>query len=242
VSAPTHRSPAQVATAALRSLGDARYVRRIAFASPPPVTRQHTGWFPHAQPPKNALWAYVASSPAHGLLPKQVAEWEAALLTGALRDDMCAAGKAPLVGWTVGGSIAGVSDSAQALGQRFPNQSRARFLLRLALVGEQYGFTVTEARLLRPRQLAPLVVVRTDRPRKSFVKDVAAIMALLDPRNGQAITFEGFFFAAEDGKGPFVSVDDVYRGQVMGGQWSWSPCVYPYAHSEPATIGRKQRC
>ena len=33
--------------------------------------------------------------------------------------------------------------------------------------------------------------------------------------------------------GPFVRIENVYRGEVEGGQWSWNRCVYPYAHSEP---------
>lgn len=230
--APTHGTPARIASALLARFGDRRYVERIVFASPPPVTRQHTGWFPHAQPPQDALWAYVAVSQPNGLIAKQVAEWEASLVTGALRDEICAAGRAPLVGWRADGQT-GVSDSAQALGQRFPAQSRAVFMRRLALVGERYGFGVVSVRFLRPLQAAPLVVVRTSRPRKEFVKDVVPIMQLLDPRDGQAVTFEGFFFAAEDAKGPFVSVFDVYRGQVMGGQWAWDPCELPYPHSAP---------
>jgi hypothetical protein len=107
----------------------------------------------------------------------------------------------------------------------------------VALIGRRYGFAVRQLRLLRPRQLAPLLVVRTGRDRKAFVRDVAAIMKLLDPTsNGPgktALTFEGFFFEAEDAHGPFVRVDDHYRGETEGGQWSWNRCVYPYSHSEP---------
>ena len=51
------------------------------------------------------------------------------------------------------------------------------------------------------------------------------------------MTFEGFFFEAVDARGPFAAVDDIYRGQTAGGQWSWSRCVYPYPHSEP--VGAK---
>ena len=51
--------------------------------------------------------------------------------------------------------------------------------------------------------------------------DVPAIMRLLDPIRSAgtqtAVTFEGIY----------------YRGEVMGGQWSWNRCVYPYEHSEP---------
>jgi len=105
-------------------------------------------------------------------------------------------------------------------------------LPQLASATDSVPFSI---RLLRPRELAPIVLVRTDRDRKAFIHDVPAIMNLLDPRSlskrGVALSFEGFFFEAQDGKGPFVRVDDVYRGEVMGGQWSGVPGdVYPYPH------------
>jgi hypothetical protein len=166
-----------------------------------------------------------------------VAQWEAALVEGALRDDFCAAGGAPLVGWTLGRGGIGVSDGTQALGQRFPNPSPADFRRRVQLVGRRYGFTVDELRLLRPRQLAPLLVVRTLRDRTAFVHDIPQIMKLLDPISTlpgpSAITFEGFFFEATDARGPFARVENVYRGETEGGEWSWDRCVYPYPHSQP---------
>jgi hypothetical protein len=66
------------------------------------------------------------------------------------------------------------------------------------------------------------------------------IMALLDPvasaQVRSAATFEGSLLEARDAKGPFVGVRNTYRGEVMGGQWSWSPCWYPYEHSQ---LGQK---
>ena len=62
-------------------------------------------------------------------------------------------------------------------------------------------------------------------------------MKLLDPvssgNGATAVTFEGFFLEARDARGPFVRVENVYRGETEGGQWSWNRCAYPYAHSEP---------
>jgi hypothetical protein len=66
-------------------------------------------------------------------------------------------------------------------------------------------------------------------------------MRLLDPSrpaaHTTAITFEGFYLEAEDQLGPFVSVENVYRGEVMGGQWAATPRLYPYPHREPVTAG-----
>jgi hypothetical protein len=246
VTSPSGLAPAAVLRRLLTRFGDRRFVRRIELASPPPrVSRHLKGWFAGQRPPGDALWAYLAvpalAQRAHVAAEAgMIAEWEASLVGGAIRDELCAAGGPPLVGWTVvGGGAGGVSDLGQALGQRFPNPSPAAFRSRLRAVGRRFGFTVESLRLLRPLQLAPLLVVRTGRDRKALVRDVPAIMRLLDPvasgRRQPAVTFEGFFFEARDGRGAFVRVENVYRGQVEGGQWSWNRCVYPYAHSEPVS-------
>lgn len=232
---PHPLTPRTIVQRLLARLGDRRYVVRIELGVPPPITLQHLrGYFAGARPPADAVWAYVAAPAA---ARTTVAQWEADLVVGGLRDDFCAAGGAPLVGWTIGHGGIGLSDRAQALEQQFPNPSPAAFRARVDLVGRRYGFAVEELRLLRPRQLAPLLVVRTDRDRKAFVHDVPAIMKLLDPvtngRTGGAVTFEGFFFQAVDARGAFVRVDNVDRGQTEGGEWSWNRCVYPYPHSEP---------
>ena len=187
-------SPARLAQLLLQRFGDRRYVRRIVFAGPAPNTLRHLkGYYGGVQPPFDARWAYISVVPGEQV----VASWEANLVAGGLRDDLCAAGGAPLVG--------------------------------VAEVDHHLG--------LRPRQLAPLLVVQTDRNRKDFVADVQAILALLDPTTSShgatALTFEGFFFEARDAKGPFVRTENVYRGEVEGGEWSWSRCAHPFQHSEP---------
>jgi hypothetical protein len=227
-------SPARLAQLLLQRFGDRRYVRRVLFAGPPPITLSHVkGYYGGVRPPFDAQWAYISVR----LGRQMVASWEANLVAGGLRDDLCAAGGAPLVGWTTGRDGMRVADQNYALEQRFPNPTAQAFRRRVQLVGKRYGFRVASLRLLRPRQLAPLVVVQTDRNRKAFVADVPAILALLDPTTSgpgaTALSFEGFFFEARDAKGPFVRTENVYRGEVEGGEWSWSRCVYPFQHSEP---------
>jgi hypothetical protein len=159
--------------------------------------------------------------------------WEVQLLEGALRDEFCAAGGRPLVGWSVSRVGRGVSDPNFAFGQRFPNPKPAAFRARVAAIGRRYGFEIVSLRLLRPLGYAPMLVVSTDRDRKTFVHDVPAIVALLNPTSpgaqSAAATFEGYFLEARDAKGPFVRVDGAERGAGMGGQWSWNRCVYPYS-------------
>ena len=260
--APSYRShvarqsPAQIVSHVLAMLGDRRYVHRAALGSPPPLTLEHLkGWYSGARPPANALWAYIAAPESVVALPvhasanaaraSELAQWETSLVEGALRDEFCAAGGRPLVGFYVSGTTEGVSDQGQALGQRFPNPSATSFRERVAAVGRRYGFRIESLQLLHPLQLAPLLIVKTTRPRKAFVGDVPAIMRLLDPirnaGNNTAVTFEGFFFEVDDAAGPFVRVENVYRGETEGGEWSWNPCVYPYPHSEPMTLGHN-RC
>lgn len=240
-------APQVLADRVLAQLGDRRFVTRIVVGRVPRLVREHSGYFNHGKPPRNALWAWFAvprmslqyktPPPSPVIQANSIAEWEAQLVWGALRDAFCANGGAPLVGWSVGGHPYGVSDAANALGQRFPNPSHAAFVARAAAVGRRYGFSVVRVRWLTPRQAAPIVVVRTDRARKAFVGDVGEIVQLLDPRQSSrtrtAVTFEGFYFEGTDAKGPFVSTFDAYRGTNEGGEWSWNPCVYPYAHSTP---------
>jgi hypothetical protein len=238
--------PREILRRVLARFGDRSLVRRVELGPPPPVTFMHLkGWFDNERPPRDALWAYIAAPAAVRTLPEHptpkelrdfmVAGWEVALLEGALRDEFCAAGGRPLVGWSVSRIGRGVSDRTFApLGQRFPNPKPAVFRARVAAVGRRYGFEVVSLRPLRPLGYAPLLVVSTDRDRKKFVHDVPAIVALLNPTSATAkhvaSTFEGLFLEARDGKGAFVRLDTAQRGIGMGGQWSWNRCVYPYAH------------
>jgi len=240
------RSPQAVVASVLAGLGDRRFVKRVEIAPVPRLVREHQGYFKQ-KPPRDALWAWLdvprmslqyKSAPAPAVVQaNSLADWEAQLVWGALRDAFCANGGAPLVGWSVAGHPSGVSDALNPLGQRFPSPPRGVFMARARAVGRAFGFDVVSVRWLRARQAAPIVVVRTERKRKAFVADVEKIVQLLDPRksvgNRTATTFEGFYFEALDAKGPFTSVENVYRGEVMGGEWSWSPCVTPYPHSGP---------
>jgi hypothetical protein len=236
--------PRELVRRLLERFGDRSVVQAITLGSPPPHRRlRHV--FPGQRPPPDALWAYISAPKAVEITSRRptaeevaastLARWQTTLVGGALRDDFCRAGAKSLVGWSIAGQPGGgVSDGTFALNQRFPNPSRHEFRQRVALVGKRYGFRATSIRFLRPRELAPIVVVETDRDRKKFVADVAAIMNLLDPRSTSgkqsAVTFEGFFFEARDADGLFVLVDNAYRGEIMGGEWSADPDSYPYPH------------
>jgi hypothetical protein len=232
--------PAELVRRLLSRFGDRSLIHAIEIGARPPPRIRH----PKTDPPDDALWAYISAplavqtSPPH-ISPEEaearaLAYWELNLIQGALRDDFCRAGGRPLVGWSLADEVIAMSDGSAAWNQRFPNPSRGDFRARVALVGKRYGFRATSVRFLQPRELAPIVVVETDRDRKKFVADVAAIVDLLDPRSTSgkqsAVTFEGFFFEARDTDGPFVRVENAYRGEIMGGQWSADPDSYPYLH------------
>jgi hypothetical protein len=238
--APT--PPRELVRRLLARLGDRSLIRTIEVG-PPPRSSKTRHVFPGNRPPRDALWAYISAPdallvPSGQLDPERLrayslARWEAELVGGALRDDFCRAGGPPLTGWTLSREVidGGVSDGEFALNQRFPNPSRREFRARLDLVGKRYGFKATSIRFLRPRELAPIVVVQTDRDPKEFIADVAEIVQLLNPRSRSgAVTFEGFFFEAVGRDGPFVRTSSVYRGEVAGRQWSAYSDTYPYAH------------
>jgi hypothetical protein len=251
--APALRShpipPATVARRLLARLGDRRYVHSIAFAPAssavgPAVHVLYAGGHPPKDSlkatilPLNTQWVRRRHPTPEQSLTSAIASWESGLVAGALRDDMCAAGGAPLVSWTsADGGL--YSESSSALGQRFPNPSPAEFRRRVVRAGRRYGFRIASLRLLRPEQFAPLLVVETSRGRKAFVRDIPAIMKLLNPTTTAghqgAQTFEGFLFAAEDARGPFTETEGLSRGQSEGGEWSWNPCVYPYPTIGPVS-------
>lgn len=240
--------PAVIARRFLARFGDRRYLRSITFSPALPAvgSRVHVYYW-GGHPPADALQAKIAPPAANTRsesqhpsptqsLTRNIAGWEAELVGGALRDDFCSAGGAPLVTWLGAGS--GFAERGFALEQRFPNPSPAAFRKRVALVGRRYGFRVVSLRLLRPEQIAPLLVVETRRDRKAFAHDVPAIMGLLNPtshaRNQTAMTFEGFLFAAEDAKGPFLVTQYVDRGEAEGGEWAANNCLYPFPVLGPA--------
>lgn len=246
--------PRLVVSRLLARFGDRSLVRGVTLSRPPAITLTHLkGYYGGRRPPRDALWATIAAPAANTDLgaspsPQQVllqarAQWEAQLVAGALRDDFCAAGGPPLVGWTVAPVEREVSDHGQALEQRFPNPPAAAFEAAVADAAGTDGFRVAELKLLRPQGLAPLLVVQTGEDRKSFVLRIPSLLAQLDPRtpgpHGTAYAFEGFFFAALDVSGtPFAMTQSVRRGQLEGGEWAWDPCWTPYPHSEP--VGAQQ--
>ena len=137
--APRRVAPAQLVRRILARFGDRRYVLRVELAPPPPITLEHLrGYFAGVRPPADALWAFVSAPtatrqpdtpPAPARVPAQmIAEWEAELVVGGLRDDFCAAGGAPLVGWTIGRGGIGLSDRTRRSnsGSRIHRRQRSR--------------------------------------------------------------------------------------------------------------------
>ena len=233
--------PREIVRRFLARFGDQWYIHSITLGKPPPAigTNIHV-LYAGGHPPADALEAFVHAPLANDRnegphpTPAQqltygIANYEAGLAAGALRDDFCTAGGAPLT-W-IGGDTSGSANNVFALEQRFPNPSPAAFRRRVTLVGKRFGFQIVSLLLLRPEQIAPLLIVNTSRNRQQFAGDVGQIMSLLNPTTSTAHrtaeTFEGFFFAAEDTKGPFLFVDGSSRGQGEGGEWAANRCLYP---------------
>ena len=117
--------------------------------------------------------------------------------------------------------------------QRFDNPARGAFQRRLHQLAGRYGFEVVSAKVLRPREDAPLVVVRTTDYR-GLANATSAILNQLDPKRstGDDRTgwrYEGFFWEARDERGvPFLIASTLTRGQVKGQQWARSEALYPF--------------
>jgi hypothetical protein len=214
--------PQQIAQRVLARFGDRRYIHGIRIGPPP---RRLLGT--KLTVPRDALWAYIAAPGADVVsgsvlhptqkqeLDGSIADWEATILFGALRDEFCAAGGRPLAGWS-GGGVGDVSNGAQAFGQRFPNPKSAAFRRRLASIGRRYGFKVVSLRLLRPLQYAPLIVIETRRDPRAFKEDLGAIDSLVDPARPGDYTFEGSFIEARGARGVFAETYGGLRGTAWG--------------------------
>ena len=238
-------APAELVGRLLARLGDDRFVVGANLGAPPAFPPSYFGV---TRRPADALWAYlVRSQPTttgaaptpDEIVSRTLADWEAGLVVGALRDDFCAAGGRPLVGAS-GRSGSDFSNAAFAFNQRFANPAPDAFARLVADAGKRYGFTVVSLALLHPLQSAPVLVVETDRDRAAFMADVPAIMSKLDPGIDQPfhaplasktpLAFEGFFLAARDSQGPFLAVWNAHRGAAWGDQWSWLSGTGPSTH------------
>ncbi|HEY1480970.1 MAG TPA: hypothetical protein VGF46_13110 [Gaiellales bacterium] len=118
-------------------------------------------------------------------------------------------------------------------GLRFPNLSAATLRTRLASEARRYHFEIISLKLLRPRQLAPLIIVEADRPHE-LAAATEAILQQLDPAPASGRTpaaFEGIFFEARGSDGSPLSIAyDSWRGgpnRTGGGQWAVTRSLLP---------------
>ena len=121
-------------------------------------------------------------------------------------------------------------------GTRFPNLSRQELLRRLDEAARAYEFDVVSVTFLRPRQLAPRIVVRTKHYQR-LARATPAILKRIDPRapaqgDYRGWRYEGFFFEAQDEHGiPFLATFNFWRGSGPGGgEWARSEPLYPFPH------------
>jgi hypothetical protein len=112
----------------------------------------------------------------------------------------------------------------------FRSPGREVLLARLEREARAHDFQVVSARMLRPRQLAPAVVVRTTHY-IALARATGAILENLEPVEKYDRDYEGFYLEAQDERGiPFFSAFNVMRGRIEGGQWARSEPLYPFAH------------
>ena len=119
--------------------------------------------------------------------------------------------------------------------QRFHNLPPSELQRRLAALAKANDFTVMRVEFLRPRQLAPIVIVRTKhyvelaRATSSILRQIDPKVRTNDDRTGWR--YEGFYFEAQDEHGvPFLGVFNFWRGaHAGGGQFARSDALFPFA-------------
>jgi hypothetical protein len=129
-----------------------------------------------------------------------------------------------------------VKRARRAPAQRFDNLSPLVLRRRLREAARRYHFRVVSLELLRPRQLAPKIVVQTQHyvglSREAYwiLKRIDLRRRVPDDRKGWR--YEGFYFEAQDERGiPFFTTDTFMRGpNPAGSQWARSEALYPFAH------------
>jgi hypothetical protein len=117
----------------------------------------------------------------------------------------------------------------------FPSPPRTFVIRRLEREARTLDFEILSVRMLRPRQLAPVIVVRTTRP-VALARATLSILEAIDPSWGRPRElYEGLYFAAVDERGiPLFSVSNVLRrdGRRLyeGGEWARGEALYPLPH------------
>ena len=124
----------------------------------------------------------------------------------------------------------------EAPNQVFKNPSSNSLRSAVRSEARSNHFRVVSLQLLRPRQLAPKIVVQTTHY-LSLARAAPSILTKLDPRSPAADdskgwAYEGFYFEAVDEHGvPFMIVSNFWRGaNGGGGQFARSEALYPYPH------------
>ena len=116
----------------------------------------------------------------------------------------------------------------------FPNPSRSALLRRIERQARAHHFQVVSLGMLHPRQLAPVIVVRTAHP-LALAHATLSVLKGLDPNYGRgepSELYEGLYFAAVDVSGvPLFSVFEVVRSEAPrgseGGSWARSNALNP---------------
>jgi hypothetical protein len=118
----------------------------------------------------------------------------------------------------------------------FPSPSRAVLVNRLERARRLYGFQVVGVTMLRPLQLAPVIVIQSDR-KLALARAVPTIIQIFNPRhvtrrNPSGYAYEAYFLVAQDRHGvPYLATFNFMRApRIGGGQWAASERLYPFPH------------
>jgi hypothetical protein len=120
-------------------------------------------------------------------------------------------------------------------GSRYDNLAPSTVRTGLRALGGTFGFQVVSVRFLRPRQLAPQIILRWPDIKSSSAL-LSHVIPAIDPYGGTdgrfGWFFEGIFVELVDRLGsPYLAVWNHWRNdRAGGGQWARSQGLLPAPH------------
>lgn len=172
----------------------------------------------------NSLWLYVTVR-APALTPEATTKpiWLGNLITGALRDELFAAGQRPLFSSLVSvvlpdasqeSDVGGGIGAIQA-GQVFSSASDSAIRSQLSAAATSAGYTVDSIDVVHADQPAPAVAVTTSDPEAAAANPDEVITAIF----GQSGTYEGEYLEVRAPDGTLVFVTGAAFRTGVGQRW-----------------------
>ena len=228
-------SPNEMLAGILARMGEGSAVAGGRVGDPPRSSER-----PGRRPalPAGARWLYLTVPSVDRGPGEARSQWEATLVAGALRDEMCASRSRPLVAWTGlrpdgAPPIRNGYVEPYPFAQWFQSPPIARLRSRLTALGRRNGFTVVSVTAPHPLQVAPEIVIHTTDARgllSAFNRIGAAVGIFRTASHNPDVypeLYEGYSIEAVDAHGPFLFVGVNARGTQGAVTWVRAPLRLP---------------